>query len=390
MNTAVLLPQKAVKGEIIMNITKKLGFGCMRLPLINEEFTSIHKELFCQMIDYFLDKGFRYFDTAWFYHNGKSEEALRECLIERHPRSSFLLADKMPLVLVREKDELETYFSAQLERCGVDYFDYYLIHDMGENRLEIAEKTEIFSFLSAKKAEGKIRKIGFSFHDTADVLEDLLTEHPEVDFVQLQINYLDWDSDAIQSRQLYETAVKHGKPVIVMEPIKGGTLAMLPNEAQKLLDARLPGHSAASWALRFAASLDNVQMVLSGMNTMEQLTENISCMEDFTPMSEEDLSCLKKVTDIINADTAIACTGCSYCIHDCPKDIAIPKYFSLYNTDLQELKTKSWTAQGMLYGHFAERFGKAGDCIQCGQCEKMCPQHLPIRKLLKTVAEHFE
>lgn len=369
---------------------KKLGFGLMRLPLINGEFDRIDKEMLCSMVDLYLDRGFQYFDTAWFYHNGQSEAAVKECLVNRYPRSSFILADKMPLVLINKERELEEYFQTQRERCGVDYFDYYLVHDMAGERRETAEKTHVFEFLAEKKAAGLVKHIGFSFHDTADVLEQILSEHTEVDFVQLQLNYLDWENEIIQSQKCYETAKRYGKPVIVMEPVKGGTLAKVPPEAEKLLKENAPDMSVASWAIRFAASHDNVMLVLSGMSNMEQLQDNLSYMENFKPFINEEFSFVQKAAEIINESVTIPCTGCSYCINNCPVNIAIPKYFSLYNSDMQELETKAWTAQTMLYGHFAEQFGKASACVGCGQCEKMCPQHIPIRKWLKQVAERFE
>lgn len=369
---------------------KKLGFGLMRLPLINGEFNRIDKEMLCSMVDLYLSKGFQYFDTAWFYHDGQSEAAVKECLVNRYPRSSFLLADKMPLVLIREERELEEYFQTQCERCGVGYFDYYLVHDMAGERRKTAEKTHVFEFLAKKKAAGLVKHIGFSFHDTADTLEQILSEHPEVDFVQLQLNYLDWENEIIQSRKCYETAKRHRKPVIVMEPVKGGTLATVPTETEKLLKEASPDMSIASWAIRFAASHDNVMLVLSGMSNMEQLQDNLSYMENFKPFTKEEFASVQKAAEIINKSVTIPCTGCSYCINNCPMNIAIPKYFSLYNTDMQELETKAWTAQTMLYGHLAEQFGKASACIGCGQCEKMCPQHLPIIQCLKQVAERFE
>ncbi len=261
---------------------------------------------------------------------------------------------------------------------------------MAGERRKTAEKTHVFKFLAEKKAAGLVRHIGFSFHDTADILEQILSEHPEVDFVQLQLNYLDWENEIIQSHKCYETAKRHGKPVIVMEPVKGGTLAKIPTEAEKLLKDAAPDMSAASWAIRFAASHDNVMLVLSGMSNMEQLCDNLSYMEDFKPFTEAEFTLVQKAAEIINKSVTIPCTGCSYCTHNCPVNIAIPKYFSLYNANMQELETKAWTAQTMLYGHFAEQFGKASACVGCGQCEKMCPQHLPVRKWLKQVAERFE
>lgn len=302
----------------------------------------------------------------------------------------FSFGRQMPLILVQEEKELEEYFRTQLTRCGVDYFDYYLLHDMGKDRLATAERTCAFDFLKRKKATGLVRQIGFSFHDTADVLDAILTKHPEVDFVQIQLNYLDWESKAIQSRKCYETARRHGKPVIVMEPVKGGTLANVPESAEKRFRAAQPEMSTASWAIRFAASQENVMMVLSGMSNMVQMIDNTSYMKDFSPLTESEISIIHQVASIINDAITVPCTGCSYCINDCPMNIAIPKYFSLLNADMLELDSKSWTAQSMLYGHLSSQFGKASDCIKCGKCEKMCPQHLPIRRWLKDVARRFE
>jgi len=346
---------------------KKLGFGLMRLPLVNDDFSQPDKAQLCDMVDLFLAKGFQYFDTAWFYHNGQSEAAVKECLVERYPRSAFLLADKMPLILVHQESELEEYFNTQLARCGVDYFDYYLIHDMGGNRRKAAEDMHVFAFLSEKKAAGLVKQIGFSFHDTVYVLDGILTEHPEVDFVQIQLNYLDWENDTIQSRKCYETAKKHGKPVIVMEPVKGGTLANIPQEAENLFRTYHPDLSVASWAIRFAASHENVMLVLSGMSTLEQVKDNLSYMENFTPFTEEEYGLVQKAADIINGSIAVPCTGCAYCINKCPKDIAIPKYFALYNADMRELGTKAWTAQTMLYSRLEKQATVSDNVKPCAR-----------------------
>lgn len=369
---------------------KPLGFGCMRLPVINNEFSNVDKASVSAMFDCFISNGFSYVDTAWFYHNENSERAIKECLVDRYPRESFQLADKMPVVLLNDEAELPAYFEKQLEKCGVEFFDYYLLHDMGKEHYALAEKIHAFEFISKMKKEHRVTNIGFSFHDTADVLDEILTAHPELDFVQLQLNYLDWDSIAVQSKLCYETAVRHGKPVIVMEPVKGGTLARIPEAAERIFKEYAPERSNASWAIRFAASHKNVIMVLSGMSSMEQLTDNISCMKSFKPLSTDEFALINKAAEIIKSNVAISCTGCSYCTLNCPEKIAIPKYFSLYNTDMQEMEGKAWTPQGFYYNNLTLQFGKASNCIQCGQCEKMCPQHLPIKELLNTVAEHFE
>lgn len=370
---------------------KKLGFGLMRLPLLNpDDVTSIDLEQTKKMVDIFIERGFTYFDTAWMYCGFKSENATKEVLVNRYPRNSYTLATKLHAGFIKTKDDRDKIFNEQRNKTGVDYFDYYLLHDIGFDHYKIYTELDCFNWLCEKKRQGLVKHIGFSFHDNAELLDQVLTEHPEMEFVQLQINYLDWESEGIQSRKCYEVAVKHSKPVIVMEPVKGGTLTQLPPEAECAFKACHPDWSVASWAVRFAASLENVKMVLSGMSNMQQLLDNTEYMSDFTPLSENEQAIIKKAVDVINASIAIPCTGCSYCTDGCPQKIAIPKYFSLYNADMQELKTKLWTPQGEYYDRLTAIFGKASDCIACGQCEGACPQHLPIIKHLKEVAEHFE
>ena len=287
-------------------------------------------------------------------------------------------------------------FDISLEECGVDYLDYYLQHNLGESLTPGFEEYGLWEFCAQKKAEGKIKKFGFSIHDNAEELEKVLDAHPEVDFVQLQINYVDWESDIIQSRKCYEVCQERGLPVVIMEPVKGGTLANVPEEVTKLFKSYNPEASVPSWAIRFAASLPNVKIVLSGMSDMDQLLDNTSYMQDLKPLNDEEKALIKKATDIINASIDIPCTGCSYCTDGCPMQIAIPKYFSLYNADMQELRGRGitpdegWTPQGEYYENVAKHFGKASACIQCGQCEGVCPQHLPIIEYLQTVAKHFE
>ena len=369
---------------------KKLGFGLMRLPLTNpSDAGSVDIELCKKMVDSFIDQGFTYFDTALMYCGGKSENAVKEFLTSRYPRDKYTLATKLHSMFFKTKEERDTVFNSQLEKTGVDFFDYYLLHDIGVDHYKVYTELDCFNWLAQKKKEGKVRYAGFSFHDKADLLDKVLTEHPEMDFVQLQINYLDWESEGIQSRKCYEVAEKHGKPVIVMEPVKGGTLANLPPTAANLLKNYNPDASLPSWAIRFAASLPNVKMVLSGMSNMEQLLDNTSYMKDFKPLTQEEKSLVFKAVDIINGNIAIPCTGCSYCTGGCPQNIAIPKYFSLYNADLQESKEKGWTPQGEYYDRLTNDFGAASDCVECGQCEEACPQHLPIIKNLKDVAAHF-
>ncbi len=370
---------------------KKLGFGLMRLPLLDaNDAASIDIEQTKQMVDTFLERGFTYFDTAWMYCGFRSENATKEALVQRHPRDSYTLATKLHAGFLTTKEDRDRIFNEQRVKTGVDYFDYYLLHDVGQDHYKVYQELDCFQWLSEKKAQGLVKHMGFSFHDNAELLDRVLTEHPEMEFVQLQINYLDWESEGIQSRKCCEVATNHNKPIIVMEPVKGGTLAAVPEKVEALFHQYHPEWSVSSWAIRFAASLDNVMMVLSGMSNMEQLIDNTNYMTDFCPLTEEEQALIRQATDMINANIAIPCTGCSYCTEGCPMKIAIPKYFSLYNADIQEVKEKGWTPQGEYYDRLTHTFGKASACIACGQCERACPQHLPIIKHLQTVANYFE
>ncbi|MFR5048852.1 MAG: aldo/keto reductase [Faecalispora sporosphaeroides] len=375
--------------------TKKLGFGFMRLPLKDQnDPASIDLDAVKQMVDAFLERGFTYFDTAYMYHGGQSERAIREALVKRHDRDSFTLATKLPSMFLKNEGDQERIFEEQLEKCGVEYFDYYLLHNLNTSYYEAVKRFDSFAFVQKKKEEGKIRHMGFSFHDTPELLDEILTAHPETEFVQLQINYMDWESQSIQSRRCWEVARKHGKPVVVMEPVKGGMLAALPEKAEQLLKEHQPERSLPSWAIRFAAGLEGVMMVLSGMSGMEQLLDNTGYMQNFEPLSGDEQALLQQVVQSINETIAIPCTACEYCVKGCPKNIAIPKYFSMYNMDNREkLRTgdpNRWTINELYYANMAKTFGKASDCIGCRKCEQSCPQHIEITKWLRKVADVFE
>ena len=343
------------------------------------------------MVDLFLEKGFTYFDTAWMYNGFASESAVKEVLTSRHPRESFTLATKLHAGFIHSFEDRDRIFRTQLEKTGAGYFNYYLLHGIEAGMLPTYEKYNCFSWLLEKKEQGLVKHAGFSFHDQPELLDQILTEHPEMEFVQLQINYLDWESEWVKSRACSEVCVKHGKPVIVMEPVKGGTLAKVPEDAEKLFAALDPSMSVPSWAIRFAASLPNVMLVLSGMSTLEQMKDNLSFMADFRPLTEEEKKVCYRVADIINSQITVPCTACHYCTEGCPMNIAIPEYFSLYNEDMREnLEEKGWTINYTNYDLLAGKRGRAKDCIACGQCEDVCPQHLPIIDFLKDVSAHFD
>ncbi len=372
---------------------KKLGFGMMRMPLNDRSNAAdVDIDQVCKMVDLFLERGFTYFDTAWMYNGFNSENVVKKALVERHPRDSFTLATKLHAGFFNSIEERDKMFATQLQKTGAGYFDYYLLHGIDSGCIDHFNRYDCYNFLQEKKKEGIIRHAGFSFHDTPELLDKVLSEHPEMEFVQLQLNYLDWESEWIRARECHEIAVKHNKPIIIMEPVKGGTLANLPDEADALFKKADPSMSASSWAVRFAASLENVMLVLSGMSNLAQLEDNTTYMSDFVPLTEEEKAMCFKAGEIINSKIAIPCTGCSYCTEGCPKKIPIPKYFSLYNENMREnMQEKGWTINYSNYIHlYSNGFGKASECIACGQCERACPQHLQIIDDLKDVAAHFE
>jgi len=362
----------------------------MRLPLLDSnDPASIDLEQLKDMVDLFMSRGFTYFDTAYPYHNGHSETAIREALVKRYPRESFTLTDKLPCWLISDERDMERIFNQQLERCGVDYFDYYWVHALRQSYYETIQRVDGFGFIARKQAEGKIRHIGFSFHDDAALLEQILNDHPESEFVQLQINYLDWNSPTIQARECYELCCKHGKPVIVMEPVKGGALAQVPEQVQELFQHVHPDASAASWAIRYCASLDQVMVVLSGMSDMVQVADNTSYMQHFEPLIDAEQAAIGTAASIINQSIAIACTSCHYCTEGCPMHIAIPEYFATYNT-LQQFGPRHKVNCMTYFTSARKNHGAPSECIGCGQCEARCPQHLPIIDNLKLVAQTFE
>ena len=371
---------------------KKLGFGLMRMPLLDpSNDASVDVEQVKKMVDIFIERGFTYFDTAIMYNGFASQRVAKEAIVDRYPRESFTIATKLHSAFFNSFEDRDRIFNEQLEQTGAGYFDYYLLHGVESGNYPKYEQFECFDWLMEKKAQGLVKHAGFSFHDTPELLDQILTKHPEMEFVQMQLNYLDWESEWIQSRAVYEMAVRHGKPVVVMEPVKGGTLAKIPAEAEKLLKSAEPELSVPSWAIRFAATQELVMMVLSGMSSVEQMLDNTSYMQNFKPLTAEEIALTHKSADVINAQIAIPCTGCSYCTDGCPMRIPIPKYFSLYNEDMREdLEEKGWTVNFNNYEKLTENGGKAGDCVACGQCEGVCPQHLPIIELMKKVSGHFD
>ena len=372
--------------KFFSEIHGNFGFGCMRLPMSGEK---IDYDEFSRMIDAFIGAGFNYFDTAHAYHNGLSEKALGECLAKRYSRNQFILTNKLTNFFFKSQEDIRPLFEQQLEACRVDYFDFYLMHAQDKNNYAFFEHCKAYETAYSFKKEGLIRHFGISFHDKADVLDMILTEHPEIEVVQIQFNYVDYEDASVESRKVYEVCEKHGKPVIVMEPVKGGSLVNLPEEADQVL-RDLNGGSNASYAIRFAASFPNMAVVLSGMSNMDQMQDNIGAMRDFKPLDEKEMAAVQRVCEIFRNLGLVPCTSCRYCIEEstCPKGIRIPDLFSALNA---HEAFHNWNT-GYYYGHIitGNGHGKASECIKCGKCEKVCPQHLPIRELLTKVAETFE
>ena len=364
-------------------IKRNFGFGCMRLPMLGEE---VDIEQVKRMVDLFLARGFNYFDTAHGYIDGKSELAVRACLTSRYPRESYVLTNKLSGNFFEKEEDIRPLFERQLEACGVDYFDFYLMHAQGARNYPHYQACRAYETAFALKREGKVRHVGISFHDTPEMLDKILSDHPEIEAVQIQFNYLDFDDPAIQSRAVYETARKHGKPVIIMEPVKGGRLVDLPEEAGEVF-AALGGGSPASYAIRFAAGFEGVMMVLSGMSDISQMEDNTAFMADFRPLDERESAAVSEVQHIFKTKNFIPCTACRYCTPGCPMNIAIPEIFATVNA--QKLH-RNWNSR-FYYSVVCDRAGsRASDCIGCGRCENVCPQHLEIRKLLREAVKELE
>lgn len=368
-------------------IKKNFGFGCMRLPMKLK--VKVDYKEFSEMIDMFMAAGFNYFDTAHGYVATQSETSIRDCLSKRYPRESFILTNKLSSNLFKTEADIRPFFEKQLKYCGVDYFDFYLMHAQCAENYEQYKKANAYNVAFQLKKEGKIRHVGLSFHDKADVLDMILTENPEVEVVQIQFNYRDYDDAGVQGRECLEVCRKHGKPVIVMEPVKGGALVNLPKPAKDVFDRLNPLASYASYAVRYAAGFENICMVISGMSNLQQMEDNISFMKDFSPLNKEEIEAVNEVCNILKNDDIIGCTACRYCVAGCPKGINIPELFACLNAKKQDKGLIKWNSRQYYNAHI-QNSGKAKDCIGCGACEKICPQHLPIRKLLKDVSKEFE
>ncbi len=368
--------------SIDLNKMPKLGFGLMRLP--ETEGKIDHRQV-CNMVDKYMKAGMNYFDTAYVYHGGRSEVAAREALVKRYPRDSFMLATKLPAWEIRQASDIERVFNEQLERAGVEYFDFYLLHSVEDgHNYDTYVKFDCFDWCMKRKEEGKIKHFGFSYHGSPELLETILDAHPEVEFVQIQLNYLDRTNPVVRSQQLYEILSKRNIPIIVMEPVRGGMLANMPENIEAKFKASRPDKSIASWALRFVGSLPGVMTILSGMSSEEQMADNIGTFTDFEPLTEDEMKLIDEVTDELLSMPQIGCTACRYCCDGCPMKISIPDVFRTVNT--LRRYPNDWRSKNF-YSGVISRGGKASDCIGCGQCERVCPQHLPIINLMKEAAD---
>lgn len=374
----------------VENLTemKHFGFGLMRLPMVGDDSTAIDFPQLEKMVDAYMDRGFVYFDTAYPYHKGFSERAVKKALVGRYDREAFLLADKMPAWSLKEPSDVQRIFDEQLERMGAGFFDFYLLHSVEKKWYPVYEEYGCFEKAMEWKEQGLIRHFGISYHDDAELLERVLTEHPEIEFVQLQLNYLDWENPVVQAHANYEVCRRHGAAVNVMEPVKGGTLADLPPEAERIFKDIHPEKSAASWALRYVASLPGIMVMLSGMSTEGQMRDNLDTMAEFAPLSEEEREAVDRVVAVLSDKAQIGCTACRYCVDGCPQHIVIPELFRAQNSVL--MYGDNDRAHSYYKASTGEGHGKALDCIKCGKCETSCPQHLPIRELLIDVAMRFD
>ena len=366
--------------------TPKLGFGLMRLP--RKGMGKIDIEQTKQMVDLFMQAGLTYFDTAYVYDNGDSERAAKAALVDRYPRESFTLATKLCAWMGAHNEQTaKQQFYTSLERTGAGYFDYYLLHALQAGNYKTYDKYHIWDFVKEQKAKGLIRHWGFSFHATPDILDELLTDHPDAEFVQLQLNYADWENPQVAARENYEVARKHGKSIVVMEPVKGGALANPTKEVGKVLKEASPDASFASWAIRYAASLDGIITVLSGMSNLEQMQDNLSYMKDFKPLNAQEQIAIRKAQELMHGIKSIPCTACHYCTAGCPKKIPIPEIFAARNQQLVWGQLEEGSRQ---YSKAVEGAGKAGECIACGQCERACPQQIDVITRLKDCAVQFD
>ena len=369
----------------------KLGMGMMRLPILDEnDFKTIDYDQLYEMVDTYIDAGFNHFDTAFIYHENIGEIAFKKSVADRYPRKSFKIATKLPLFIITDESQLEPIFNQQLENCGVDYFDYYMLHNVSGFTENAWKNVDLYSFIQKKKEEGYIKHIGLSTHSNAEFLEELLFEHPELEYVLLQINYLDWEDEGIESRKCLEVAKKYNKPFMIMEPYKGGLLAEVPEDAEKIMKEYNPDKSVISWAMRFVANLDAC-VVLTGASSLKQLEENINEFKTAEPLNNEEHEILKNVSDIINSNITVDCTKCRYCIDTCPEEINIAKIFDLYNKH-KILDIEEWTQQGNAYLNYSKlpNVGIASDCTECESCIEECPQKINIPDVLKDVAKTFE